>query len=313
MITLKEVLKYLDSQSIEYIVHGKSDDMVFESISSYFNPENNSLCYYQGDDTHFTLAWGVTVLCKHKPEVLTLGSIAIEVKNPQLVFYKVAAKFFNTDDTYPLGYHHDSIFKRSSSPKIHERTYIGPFVVIEDDVIIEEGVIIKSNVHIYKGTTIKKNVIIESNTAIGATGVAWTWDEDGNKVSLPQIGGTIIEEDCFIGTNVTIVRGSLNENTTIGAGSMIAHGSKIGHGCQLGKKTHLANNVSLAGSVVLGDECFIGSGASVRPRVKIAEGVVLGTGTCVVKHIEEPKTVWVGVPAKNMGDSNYSGMPKPKN
>jgi UDP-3-O-[3-hydroxymyristoyl] glucosamine N-acyltransferase len=312
-LTLSEITQFLDDNQIEYTCKNQETTFVpvVNTLSSIFNPLIHSLTYYNGyDSSIFNDGPTGRIAIVGTLDFESDDIILISVDDPQLVFYMIASNFIK-EDRYPLGYRSESSCIKAEA-QVHPKTYIGPNVVIEDNVIIEEGVIIHSSCHIYFGTRIKKNTIIESNSCIGAGGVAWVWDKTGKRWDLPQIGGVIINEDCFIGTNVTIVRGSLGEeNTIIGKGSKIAHGSKIGHGCHLGEDTHLANNVSLAGSVVIGDRCFIGSGVSVRPRTRITNGVTLGTGSAVVNDIDEKNSVWIGVPAKKMERSRHSGMPTP--
>jgi acetyltransferase-like isoleucine patch superfamily enzyme len=58
---------------------------------------------------------------------------------------------------------------------------------------------------------------------------------------------------------------------------------------------------------------FFGSGAVVRPRVSIAEGVVVGAGAVVIKDVETSCVVVGGVPAKPIGNINkkLTGVPEP--
>ncbi len=308
-LKMDEIFDFLVDNQVDVKVENMNVVQEVDGVSSYFNPEENTMLYFTGNEpTAFDKIKHCMIICKDA-HFNCQDSLLIKVEDPQLAFYMICSHF-NEVDNHPLGFKHDSVWIRSMA-KVNPRTYIGANVVIEDDVVIEEGVKIHSGVHVYSGTTIKANTVIEANSSIGASGVAWIWDKNGKRWDLPQIGGVIIEEDCFIGTDVTIVRGSLNENTLIGRGSKLAHGTKIGHGCQIGEDCHLANNVSLAGSTILGKRCFVGSGVSIRPRTKIADDVTLGTGSAVVKHIEEAGSVWAGVPAKLMKSSNFSGMPTP--
>jgi UDP-3-O-[3-hydroxymyristoyl] glucosamine N-acyltransferase len=165
-----------------------------------------------------------------------------------------------------------------------------------------------------RDSIIEDDVTIEPHSTIGATGVAWIWDQSTQtRIMQPQTGLTRIKRGSFIGTDVTVVRGSVNETTTIGEGCVIAHGSKIGHGCQIGPECHFANNISLAGNVTLGKQCFLGSGAVVRPQVKLADKTVVGAGAVVIRSTHEAGLTLTGVPAnskKSIGD-RLTGVPKP--
>jgi UDP-3-O-[3-hydroxymyristoyl] glucosamine N-acyltransferase len=154
------------------------------------------------------------------------------------------------------------------------------------------------------GSDIGTNTVIEAQSTIGATGVAWVWDQNSReRVVQPQTGSVKIGPDCFLGTGITVVRGSVNEATEIGEGSVIAHGSRIGHGCRIGARAHFANNVTLAGNVTLGPECFIAAGATIQPQVRLAERTVVGIGSVVVRNFEEPNCLLAGMPARKIGSA----------
>jgi UDP-3-O-[3-hydroxymyristoyl] glucosamine N-acyltransferase len=124
----------------------------------------------------------------------------------------------------------------------------------------------------------------------------------------------IIKDDVFIGSNITIVKGSFkNRSTYIGRGTMIAHGTMIGHGVKIGPNNHFANNVSVAGSVMTGKNCFFGSGSVIRPHIKIASDTIVGAGAVVVNNFDqETGIVLVGNPARVLKNikKSYSGVPK---
>ena len=158
------------------------------------------------------------------------------------------------------------------------------------------------------------NTEIEPNSYIGANGVAGMWDETGKRIGQPQFGGVIVEEDCFIGSDVSIVRGSVNEETLIKRGTLIAHGTKIGHGSEIGEECHLANNVSLAGNARIGSRSFLGSACVLSSHVSIANDCVIAAGAVVAKSFTDPFLVLAGVPAKIidkvLDDKKFNGIPQ---
>lgn len=145
--------------------------------------------------------------------------------------------------------------------------------------------------------SIGSGTIVESNTAIGATGQGFERDPQGRLWVMPQIGGVTIGTDCFIGSNVTICRGTL-ENTIIERRVRIAHGAQIGHNVHIGEKTFIANGVAIAGSVSIGSNCYIGSGAVIRNKVKIASNTTIGCGAVIVRDIKNPDQTFVGNPGR---------------
>jgi UDP-3-O-[3-hydroxymyristoyl] glucosamine N-acyltransferase len=189
--------------------------------------------------------------------------------------------------------------------------YIGPYCVIGrstigPDCVLESHVVVRDNV------TLESGVTVESHSTLGATGVAWVWDEtNGKKIVQPQTGGVHVGEGSFIGTDVTIVRGSVNEMTTVGENCQIAHGTKIGHSCRIGPLVHFANNVTIAGGVTIGRESFLSSGCVIRPRITLPRGTTVGAGAVVVSAPEGEYMTVIGVPARSIGPSKtrMAGIP----
>jgi UDP-3-O-[3-hydroxymyristoyl] glucosamine N-acyltransferase len=239
-------------------------------------------------------------------------NVTLQVEDPQLVFYRLMEAMVGEREKRQ-GIHPTAVVGESC--KVDPSAYIGPFCVLED-CIVKAGARLHSHVTIMRGTTIEEDVTIEAHSTIGATGVAWIWDPvTRRRVVQPQTGHTRVCRGSFLGSDITVVRGSVNETTVIGESCVIAHGSKIGHGSQIGPECHFANNISIAGNVTLGQQCFLGSGAVVRPQTWLAERTVVGAGAIVVKHCEEPGMLLMGVPAKPVKSASdkMSGVPKPLN
>jgi UDP-3-O-[3-hydroxymyristoyl] glucosamine N-acyltransferase len=232
----------------------------------------------------------------------------IVVAHPQRSYYRLMRHFFAA--AVPEASIHETAIV-SPQARIGAGCRIGPYCVIGDcdigpDCDFDSHVVVKD------GSVIGARVRIESHSTIGATGVAWVWDEaSGERIVQPQIGAARVGDDCFLGTDVTVVRGSINEVTSLGAGCVVAHGSKIGHGSVVGEGVHMANNVSIAGNCRVGSRAFLGSACVLRPRVSLARGVTVGAGAVVTKDIEEEGVVVSGVPARPMNrKEQYAGVPR---
>lgn len=74
-------------------------------------------------------------------------------------------------------------------------------------------------------------------------------------------------------------------------GALIAHESKIGH------SVFIAHACSISGCVEIGDGCFIGTNATLLPRIKIGKWATIGAGAVVTKDVPDYATV-VGNPAR---------------
>ncbi|MEE2699803.1 MAG: DapH/DapD/GlmU-related protein [Bacteroidota bacterium] len=277
-------------------------------LSVLRNASDGSITYYVGNDendvNHLS---NCTLMCNESFSPNLTNVELVKCDDPQLEFYKLSQQYkknYLKDDELEFrnGYylHKDA--------KIGENVDIGKGCVI-GKVIIEDNVKIHPNVVIYTDTIIMSNSIIEANTVIGAEGVMWVWDNK-ERVYLHQLGGVIIEKNCKIGSNVTIVRGSANEDTIIGEGTCMAHGTLVGHGCMIGKNNHFANNVSLGGGVQVYDNCFFGSGVVLSAGCSIEDVILVGSGGVLNGKIEK-SGVYVGVPAKWIKEytGKMSGVP----
>lgn len=308
MIELSEILQFLNNQNIPYNLVGDAANV--DATSLQFASTKHKIpngCYYATQDYVGEVAdvTNSVIITNAKKEVLQKGSnLYILVEKPQLVHYKLAA----TKAAAPKkGIHPTALV--SLNAKVSPTAYIGPYCILED-CEIKDGVQLLNNVIIRDKVSIGEQTVIEGNSVIGARGMAWIWGEDGERVIQPQMGGVIIGAHCIIGTDISIVRGSLTENTIIGDGTIIAHGTKIGHGSRIDKHVHMANNVSLAGNAHIGTRTFLGSACVISSNVSIAANCIVGAGAVVNKSNDIEFATLVGVPAKILNIDNFSRKPK---
>jgi UDP-3-O-[3-hydroxymyristoyl] glucosamine N-acyltransferase len=263
-------------------------------LSVLNNAREGMITYYVGDNPeHVKHLTECILYCKKGFETRLTDCEIIEVEDPQLEFYKLSHEYkkdYLEEDRHIIG-----SYSIHPNAKVGKNVKIGTGCVI-GNCIIEDGCIIHPNVVIYSNSVIGKNSIIEASSVIGATGVMWVWD-DNKRVYLEQLGGVVIESNCYIGSNVTIVRGSANEFTVVGEGTCMAHGTLIGHGCQIGKQNHFANNVSLGGGCYTADKCFFSSGVVLSPGAKLKAEVLIGAGGVVIGTLTK-SGVYIGIPAK---------------
>lgn len=307
-ITLKSIVDYLSSKNMDFTVHG--DNITVKNLRAIGPNVREAICYYVGDDPKSLTGIEQSILfCKSGLKLDPKKKITyIFTKDPQLCFYYISSLF---EEKQERKIHHQAVVDKSAI--ISRNVSIGPFCTIEK-CTIGNNVIIESGVKIHKGTVIGNSVHIQSNSVVGATGVMWAWDEHGRKVRCVQTGNVVIEDDVFVGSNITIVRGSFeNRPTVIGRHTMIAHGTMIGHGTVIGASNHFANNVSIGGSVRTGKNCFFGSGATVRPHVQLPEETIIGAGAIVVSDFSERGLTLIGNPAREMNKKKdrRSGVPAP--
>ena len=306
---LKNIIEKLNQLNVKFeiIENGILDFIVQYKPASLRREIPNGIYFVQYPDTDWKTTIKESILFTNRP--LGTDNIEIVVSNPQLVHYKLTYFFVNE---LPKGIHSTAII--SANAVIGEDVFIGPFSVV-GDCQIGDRVRLNNHVVIEDGVVIKNDCVIDSNSVIGAAGMSWIWDEEGHRVIQPQIGGVIIEKNCLIATDVTIVRGSLSENTVIGPFTVIAHGTKIGHGSQVGAQVHMANNVSLAGNAIVGDSSFLGSACVISSNIKLPPYTIVGAASLVNKNFNEEYLTIAGVPAIVINRNNFktkpNGAPQP--
>lgn len=280
-------------------------------LSVLKNAGENSISYYVGNDladvSHLKKC---TLICRTDFSPKLPDVVLVQVANPQLHFYKLSSDYkedYLDNDGLKYNKHFNAYIHRNC--QIGENVSIGAGSVI-GNCIIDDHVEIQSNVVIYAKSHIQEHTVIQSSTTIGAKGYLWVWDAD-KRVYLEQLGSVIVGPGVQIGSQCTVVRGSVNESTIVGEGTCMAHGSFLGHGNVLGNYNHLANGVVLGGGCSISNRCFLGSGVTMKAGVGlIADNIVLGTGAVVTKNLTE-SGVYVGCPARKIKEvtESLSGVP----
>lgn len=89
----------------------------------------------------------------------------------------------------------------------------------------------------------------------------------------------------------------LQAGVRLGNNSSIHIGTLVGHETGIGDSVFIAHGCSISGLVAIQDGVFMGTHATVVPRVKIGRWATIGAGTVVTKDVPDYATV-VGVPGK---------------
>ena len=103
--------------------------------------------------------------------------------------------------------------------------------------------------------------------------------------------GSIICPYCIITTNVTI-----------GEHVIMNIGSHIGHDVEVGSYSSLMPNVDLGGNCKVGECVFIGTNACLIPSRHLANNIVVGAGSTVIRNFLKPDITIFGNPAKQHGN-----------
>src|ERR1700689_5612364 len=169
--------------------------------------------------------------CVLAPAGLQLkGKTMLFAENPKFAFAKASARLLPKFAPTP-GIHPTAIV--ASSARLGLNVFVGPYVVIEEEVEIGAGSIVeafcflgrgssigeKSRLHprvtLYAGAILASRVEVHSGAVIGSDGFGYVFGE-GRHWKFPQVGRIEIGNGVEIGANTAVDRGSL-ERTRIAA------------------------------------------------------------------------------------------------
>lgn len=286
-----DVINVFGSSNELFIQHLKAPDQVDELSLDWINPaklKKQNLAE-QSKAKAILVCEGV----EYSSELQEQGKVLIVVNNPKLAVAKVGNNFFV--ERPEVGIH--------ASATIYPEAIIGKDVFIGANVVIGEckigdNVLIYPNVTICNRTIIGNNVAIHSGAVIGTDGLGCQRMEDGLLYEFPQMGGVIIEDDVYIGSNTNIVRGSLSD-TLIEKGSKINGLCFIGSNCRIGCNVWITGSTMLAGSVGVGNNVSIFSRVIVRDHCLIGNEAIIGMGAVVTRNVPAGET-WLGNPARKI-------------
>ena len=162
--------------------------------------------------------------------------------------------------------------------RLGERVQVGPYCVIEDDVVVGDDCEIGPHVQLCDGTRIGKKCRVFKGASIGAPPQDLKYD--GEK-SLLRIGdNTTIREFCTLnrGTKAT-------GETVVGRGSFLMAYCHVGHDCRIGDNLVAANTLNLAGHVEIGNNVNIGGTCAVTQFRKIGDYCHLSAYSIIIKDI----------------------------
>jgi len=162
--------------------------------------------------------------------------------------------------------------------ELHDTVQVGPFSIIEGDVVIDAGTTIASNTLLASGTRIGKNCRI-FNGAVLAT-VPQDLKFKNEKTTLEIGDNTTVREFC------TLNRGTTHSyKTVIGSNCLLMSYVHVAHDCRLGDNVILANAVNMAGHVQIQDFVGIGGMDPIHQFVRIGQHAFVGGGLRVDRDV----------------------------
>ena len=170
---------------------------------------------------------------------------------------------------------------------------VGPYAIIQGDVIIGENTKIDSHVLMHSGTRMGKKCCVFKGAVVGADPQDLKYD--GEKTTL-EIGDEVtIREFC------TLNRGSAHRfKTEIGSNCLLMAYVHVAHDCIIGDNVIIANAVNMGGHVTIESYAAIGGMSPIHQFVKIGCHAFIGGGWRVNKDVP-PYILAAGEPIQFAG------------
>ena len=170
---------------------------------------------------------------------------------------------------------------------------IGPYSIINSNVIIGNGTMIGNHVTIAPGTRIGTECKVFHSSSIGEI-------PQDIKFSGEQTEA-IIGDRTTIREFVTVNRGTKSAGKTIiGDDCLLMAYVHIAHDCIIGNHVIMSNMTTLGGHVNIGDWASLGGGVMVHQFCNIGEHVFIGAGYWAVQDVP-PYILAAGTPLKFEG------------
>lgn len=147
---------------------------------------------------------------------------------------------------------------------------IGPYVIVDEGVVIGDSTKIDPFVHLKKGTRLGANNRVHTNAVIGG--------EPQHIAYKGEDTETVIGDGNTIREFVSIHRGTVQGHgkTVVGNGCLIMAYAHVAHDCILGDEVIMANAVNLAGHVEIGNHAIISGLAACQQFLRVGEYAFLG-------------------------------------
>jgi len=188
-------------------------------------------------------------------------------------------------------------FARESAPAdLHPTVRIGPGAVVEDGVTIGEGTVVGPNAVVRRGTRIGRWCEIQSGAVLGDAGFGFERDAQNRPLRMIHLGGVRIGDYVQVGALTAVARGAL-EDTVLEDYVKINNLCHIAHNCRIGWGSIIGACADLCGSVTVGRNSWIAPNCSIRQKIAVGEGAIVGMGAVVVKDVPAGVMVY-GNPAK---------------
>lgn len=199
----------------------------------------------------------------------------IRVSDPRFAFTKAMDGFFvkkpQETEVHPTAVVEDGA-------EIGDRTYVGPFVYVHENVSIGE------------------RCVIHAGTVVGTRGSIDVRDENGKYLRRVEKGSVEIGDHVVVGANAVVMRAAFKE-TVIGDGTRIGNQTLVPHNAQIGTNVGIMCHSYLGGSTVIEERAMLYPGVKVAEHTTIGGEAVVGMNSTVLDDVKPGETV-AGNPAR---------------
>jgi UDP-3-O-[3-hydroxymyristoyl] glucosamine N-acyltransferase len=231
-------------------------------------------------------------------------------KNPYLAWAKAIELFYHPP-RYAAGVHPTAVVHPTA--RIGKNAHVGPYVVIDEDVVIGDNAVLLAHTVIYRSAIIGNNffshahavvrefchlgnnVLLQNGAVVGCDGFGFAKDDHGRWHKIVQSGKVTVEDEVEIQANACIDRASIGESR-IGRGTKIDNLVQVGHSCTVGHDTLLCAQVGLAGTTDVGSNVVLAGQVGVAGHCKIGDGAIATAQSGIPHDVAAGATV-SGYPA----------------
>ncbi len=162
--------------------------------------------------------------------------------------------------------------------RIGKNVSVGPFAVIEQDVVIDDDTTIGPQAYIANGARVGKSCKIHKGAVVAS--LPQDLKFGGEQTTLEVGDHTTIREFC------TLNRGTLaHGKSVIGEHCLLMAYAHVAHDCIVGDHVILANGVQLGGHVEIQDYAIIGGMTPVHQFCKVGVHAMVGGAYRVVQDV----------------------------
>lgn len=166
----------------------------------------------------------------------------------------------------------------SPRSEIASNARIGPYVVIEDDVVIGEECEIASHVVIKQFTKLGRANRVFEHAVLGGLPQDVKFKGESSRL--------VIGDDNLIRERATLHRASgEGQATLIGSRNFLMIGVHIAHNCVIGDDNVFANEVALAGHITVEDHVFLSNDVGAHQFVRMGRYAMVGGKSKIVQDV----------------------------